>query len=322
MSNNEEKSPEGSDSIWKKIISDFLILIAITSCFGYVCKEIMDKLKPTQLFDNIVSIAHKDDINDKDKKDQGENTFFNRELKEKYGYYPNFANIQDNHGATLLMKLSYSNNNSTMNNELADITRVYYIQKLLERPGINTKITDKDGFNALHWASWSGLPRISTILLNTGLDINLQEDNGYSPLMLAAMRGNDKVVALLLGLGADTSIKNKDGKTAADLATAYASGYSQRDAFIYKLIYDKDRHVACYTTNDYFQSKDAPKLVLSTLMEKIKKEDEAISRKAAKELIKKAKKDGRSEEDEVRISKIIKDGEKALKIQLKKAKQL
>jgi len=298
MSNNEEKSPKVAGPQWKKIITDFLLLITVTGFFGIICKEVMDELKPPSPFGNIVSIVNKDDIVDKDDiedkddkdaiKNIGTNPYFIKELNDKYKKNVDFANEQDNHGATLLMKLSYSNNNATKNNELADITRVYYIQQLIGRAGINPNLTDLDGFNALHWATWSGLTRISTILINAGIDINLQENNGYTPLMLAAMRGNEKVVTLLLGLGADPSLKNNKGQTAAELAKRFTASYSQRDSYIFKLIYDKERHAASVTTSQHFQADQAGKLLeLPVLMAKIIKEDEAQSREEAKKIAKK-----------------------------------
>lgn len=313
MSNNEETSPADSNTQWKKIVSDFLILIAITATFGTICKLIMDRLQPEDLFGNIVSIVKKDDI---DK--QGQNSYFVSALQKKYNEDSDFANKQDNHGITLLMRLSYSNNNETMNNKLADITRVYYVQKLMARPGIDPTIFDKDGFNALHWATWSGLPRISTMLLNAGVDINLQENNGYSPLMLAAMRGNKEVVELLLGLGADSSLKNKKGQTAADLAKTFAAAYNQRDYLAFSLIYNSERHAESFATCSILQANNSPKLELSTLMEKIKKDDQAETRKEAKKI---ASDDKESKEEENRIQKIINEGKDKLKAEKGKSQK-
>lgn len=125
-----------------------------------------------------------------------------------------------------------------------DVQRLYYLRALLAAPGINICAADKDGFTALHWAAWSGMPFCTFTLAQAGLDINAQENNGYTPLMLAAMRGNDDTVAMLMHLGANKEMTNAKGDTAATLAQAAATAYHKSDTVVYKLIYSKQRNAA------------------------------------------------------------------------------
>ena len=123
-----------------------------------------------------------------------------------------------------------------------DVQRLYYLFALLQAPGIDVHATDIDGFTALHWAAWSGMPYCCFSLVQAGLDINAQEKNGYTPLMLAAMRGNADAVEMLLRLGADKELTNAKGATATSLATAAATSYHKSDTFVYTLIYSKQRN--------------------------------------------------------------------------------
>lgn len=123
-----------------------------------------------------------------------------------------------------------------------DVLRLYYLRALLNSPGIDVHIKDQDGFTALHWAAWSGMPFCSFMLVQAGLDINARENNGYTPLMLAAMRGNVDTVEMLLRLGADKDVTNNKGATATSLATSAATSYHKSDTVAYTLIYSKQRN--------------------------------------------------------------------------------
>lgn len=128
-----------------------------------------------------------------------------------------------------------------------DLARYFYTNRLLAQTGIDVHATDDDGFNALHWAAWSGLPFNCARLRERGIDINAAESNGYTPLMLAALRGQSGTVRMLLALGADTSLKNYKGETALSIAESYANSYAKRDQFPYGLICSEHR-IKDYTT--------------------------------------------------------------------------
>lgn len=117
------------------------------------------------------------------------------------------------------------------------------MEALLKVEGIDVQAKDNDGFTALHWAAWSGMPATSYLLIKAGLNVNQPENNGYTPLMLAALRGNAEVVRLLLQMGADASIKNAEGLTAEQLVTNSESAYKKRDDWKYSLIFSEAREL-------------------------------------------------------------------------------
>lgn len=124
-----------------------------------------------------------------------------------------FVNMTDPHGRTPVMWVCYANYNNIETTLKLEVKRAPYLARLLEEPRVEIDQKDKDGWTALHWASWSGLDRLSDMLIEKKADINNREGNGFTPLMLAAMRGNFQVAALLLEKGADMTAVNKFGKT-------------------------------------------------------------------------------------------------------------
>lgn len=133
--------------------------------------------------------------------------------------------MTDPHGRTPVMWVCYANYNNIETTLKLEAKRAPYLGRLLQDPRLKIDQKDKDGWTALHWASWSGLDRLSEMLIEKKADINNKEDNGFTPLMLAAMRGNIQVAALLLEKGADMNAVNKFGKTALQLAEEGAAAY-------------------------------------------------------------------------------------------------
>ena len=88
------------------------------------------------------------------------------------------------------MWVCYANYNNIETTLKLEAKRAPYLGRLLEDPRVEIDQKDKDGWTALHWASWSGLDRLSDMLIEKKADINNREGNGFTPLMLAAMRGN------------------------------------------------------------------------------------------------------------------------------------
>jgi len=239
MSDTEQqnnKLPEEQQPRWLPIISDMLILIAVMSAIGYLCNIIMKPFEKTYPTDSLVSLILKANVKD------GQDAIFTKELSEGMAANADFVNTGDLTGRTPLMWAVYTHFNDPNKALQKDDTRLFYVNALLNTPGIDPRKTDNDGFTALHWAAWSGLRRCSAKLIDEGgLDINAADSFGYTPLMLAALRGNAEVVRLLLQKGADVSLKNAHGQTAADLATNSESAYSSRDSWVYTLIYNENR---------------------------------------------------------------------------------
>lgn len=242
---------------WAPIVVDMLILMAIATVLGLFSKLAMKPFEPSYKAQDLVALVRKGGLDTKTWRDEAFETYLQKHVKMD----ENFINCVDNTGRTPLMWMCYSNFNEPQHlsgstkkymkipasvtdekvlNE-TDLKRLYYTRKLLETPGIDVKAEDEDGFNAMHWAAWSGMPFHTLLLAQLGLDINETEGNGYTPLMLAALRGNHGAVSMLLQLGADPALRNKDGLTALDLAIHAGEAYKKRDSHFYKLIYSKER---------------------------------------------------------------------------------
>ena len=288
---SETNSNEVPKTQWGPIIKDMFILVCIMATLGYLCKLAMVPFEHTSPTDSLVSIIRKGAVN------HGKDETFIKEMNTGMSTVENFVNYPDNTGRTPLMWAAYCNFNNTEDALKKDIARLYYIRALLATPGINAKATDRDGFTALHWAAWSGMPYTAVLLVDAGLDINKKDSNGYTPLMLAAMRGNEKVVSILLSLGADAAAVNNAGKTACNLAVENETAYSKREAKIFawtgipgledfnlfELIYAPTRESSYLGTVKAFDAAPA-----AVSMDDLKREMEAAESKAEKEAAKAA----------------------------------
>lgn len=236
---------------WLPIIKDMCILVCIMGALGYACNLAMKPFESVQVTDSLVSLIRKGGVQD------GKDDIFLKEFAEGCKKHKDFVNTPDSTGRTPLMWAVYTNFNNPELSLAKDADRAYYVQELLNAPGVNIHAKDQDGFTALHWAAWSGMPHSAAMLIKAGLDINEKEGNGYTPLMLAAMRGDDTVVKMLLQLGADATATNKDGKTAAQLADEKGQAYDKRQSQAYTLIYS-DRRSASYHTTQQMLKGAAP----------------------------------------------------------------
>ena len=227
---------------WLPIIKDMCILVCIMGALGYACNLAMKPFESVQVTDSLVSLIRKGGVQD------GKDLTFLGEFEEGCKAHADFVNTPDSTGRTPLMWAVYTNFNNPQLSLAKDADRAYYVQALLDAPGINIHAKDQDGFTALHWAAWSGMPHSAAMLIKAGLDINEKEGNGYTPLMLAAMRGDDAVVKMLLQLGADASATNNEGMTAVQLADEKAIAYDKRQSAVYSLIYSDERSRAYHAT--------------------------------------------------------------------------
>lgn len=289
--NNTTTANEVPKTQWGPILKDMFILVCIMATLGYLCKLAMVPFEHTSPTDSLVSIIRKGAVN------HGKDETFIKEMNTGMSTVENFVNYPDNTGRTPLMWAAYCNFNNTEDALKKDIARLYYIRALLATPGINAKATDRDGFTALHWAAWSGMPYTAVLLVDAGLDINKKDSNGYTPLMLAAMRGNEKVVSILLSLGADAAAVNNAGKTACNLAVENETAYSKREAKIFawtgipgledfnlfELIYAPTRESSYLGTVKAFDAVPA-----AVSMDDLKREMEAAESKAETEAAKAA----------------------------------
>ena len=275
--NNTTTTNEVPKTQWGPIIKDMFILVCVMASLGYLCKLAMMPFEHTSPTDSLVSIIRKGAVN------QGKDETFIKELDKGISEVKNFVNYPDNTGRTPLMWTAYCNFNNTEDALKKDIARLYYVKALLNTPGIDAQAKDRDGFTALHWAAWSGMPYTSVLLIEAGLDINAKDNNGYTPLMLAAMRGNDQVVRILLSLGADTAAINAEGFTAQHLAVENEGNYSKRDAKVFALIFAPSRETSYLNTVKLFTEAPA-----ASSIEALKREMDAAVAKAEAEKAKAA----------------------------------
>ena len=209
---------------WGIIFLDLCILLLFSGILMGIAIGIQKAFSVTNDAQALISTNQKGQLID------GKDPVFLQALGQNHnGEAAKLANTPDFSGRTPLMWAAYTHYNNPELTYAKDKIRHYYTTELLAVSGLDAKARDNDGWTALHWASWSGLPSVTSQLIKAGLDINLAEKNGYTPAMLAAMRGNDKSIAFLIEAGADLNAKNKNGQSALDLArlayTAYLANF-------------------------------------------------------------------------------------------------
>lgn len=220
---------------WGAILTDMVILMIIMGALGGLSNLFMKAFESVTVTDSLVSLIRKESVKN------NADAPFSKELEELVKEDTEAINSRDCNGRTPLMWTVYVNYNDPSETAKKDVKRLFYLNELLKVPGIRTNESDNDGFTALHWAAWSGLPACVKRLAEVGSDVNAPEKAGYTPLMLAAMRGNAETVAMLLQLGADPSRTLPNGDTAAKLAQEHAEAYHKRSSVVYTLLYSEKR---------------------------------------------------------------------------------
>ena len=189
--------------------------------------------------------------------------------------HPGAADARDSNGVSLLMHLIYRGRRDLAKTvaaqkqqldifEAASLGNIARLQEIL-RDSDATRADSKDGFTALHFASYFGQPEAARILLEKGAKVDAVAANpprvmplhsaasarnleaarlllergapvdarqqaGWVPIHAAAQNGDRDMVALLLSHHADTTITNDDGKTAATVARE--NGHNQIADFL------------------------------------------------------------------------------------------
>ncbi|MCJ1395950.1 palmitoyltransferase akr1 [Xylographa bjoerkii] len=113
----------------------------------------------------------------------------------------------------------------------------YYIVQLLLQSGADPLLTDAQGYNVLHLATFDGNVFLLVLLLHQNIPIDGPDLQGHTCLMWAAYKGYPACVDLFLQWGASVSAVDENGFTALHWAIVKGSA-----ACIQKLIeYGSDR---------------------------------------------------------------------------------
>lgn len=116
---------------------------------------------------------------------------------------------------------SRSNNLKTTSMLSEDKNGIKEIRELISGGNVNAK--DKNGWNALMYASYYGHTDIASSLISDGANVNAKTNEGVTALMWASAEGNADVVRVLINAKADVNAKNKKGSTALSWATTYGN---------------------------------------------------------------------------------------------------
>lgn len=160
-----------------------------------------------------------------------ENAASDRQDGETRDSARNPADLTDGHGRTALMRAAFVNNSKAEITAKSDVKRAEMVPLLLDH-GAPIDARDEDGWTALMWASWSGLPKTTRQLLDRGASVSPADKLGNTALMLAAGRANIEIVSQLLAAAADKTARNKAGKSASDIAREGTAQYpDKKDAY-------------------------------------------------------------------------------------------
>ncbi|XP_071098244.1 uncharacterized protein [Haliotis cracherodii] len=90
--------------------------------------------------------------------------------------------------------------------------------RLIQTPGIDLSVSDKQSNNLLHIACLGGNSDIVSDLLSREMDINARGQYGRTPLMLAAQKGHTPLINLLIRHGVNSKLVDRDGNSAIHMA--------------------------------------------------------------------------------------------------------
>ncbi|MGP6157857.1 MAG: ankyrin repeat domain-containing protein [Vulcanimicrobiaceae bacterium] len=129
-------------------------------------------------------------------------------LLDEFGFDHACLDLARAHGLTPLMRAALAGRHDL-------------VDELL-RLGVDFRLRNTDGNNALWLGCVSNEAKVVRRLLEAGIDVNNQNDSGATALMYAASSGKADLTALLLDSGADPDLRNQDDFRAVDLASSWA----------------------------------------------------------------------------------------------------
>jgi palmitoyltransferase len=90
----------------------------------------------------------------------------------------------------------------------------YYTCNLLLRHGADPLLTDGQGYNAFHIATFEGNVLLIVLFLHQGIAVDVLDEYGHTGLMWSAYKGYPQLVDVFLRWGADVHATDKQGFTA------------------------------------------------------------------------------------------------------------
>jgi hypothetical protein len=99
----------------------------------------------------------------------------------------------------------------------------YYTVNLLLQHGADPLVTDVQGYNILHLATFEGNIFLLVLLLHQGINVDVPDSHGHTALMWAAYKGFPTCVDLFLRWGADVHATDETGFTALHWALVKGS---------------------------------------------------------------------------------------------------
>lgn len=99
----------------------------------------------------------------------------------------------------------------------------YYTVHLLLQHGADPLVTDVQGYNILHLATFEGNVFLLVLLLHQNIPVDITDSHGHTSLMWAAYKGYPACVDLFLRWGADVHATDETGFTALHWALVKGS---------------------------------------------------------------------------------------------------
>jgi palmitoyltransferase ZDHHC13/17 len=99
----------------------------------------------------------------------------------------------------------------------------YYIVNLLLQNGADPLLTDVQGYNVLHLATFDGDIFLIILLLHHNISVDIPDPHGHTALMWAAYKGHPACVDLFLRWGANVYATDETGFTALHWALVRGS---------------------------------------------------------------------------------------------------
>jgi hypothetical protein len=200
------------------IIKDGIILLTITTVFVVGVSTLAKSLKKTTESNPVVTAINQNDVGGiADALSEASFKKNSHGAPSQHEFTKKLTNAADDQLRTPLMWAAYCNTSDVKSQNETDEKRAPMIDTILQN-GAEIDARDEHGWTALMWASWSGLTKTTTRLIELGANTKIADHKGNTALMLAALRGNTEIVQFLLNRGVDKNFATVDGKTAKDFA--------------------------------------------------------------------------------------------------------